>query len=485
MLQIPRQYQSENREQIKDKLRQGFRAPIYVLPTGGGKTFVFCDISERTAARGNRVIILVHRAELLRQASQKLSTIGVNHGIIAPSHSMSGDLVQVASVQTIVRRLDRINEPALIIIDEAHHSIAGNYRKIIDHFPRARLLGVTATPCRLDGHGLGRQAGGYFDCMVQGPTIADLISSGYLSRPVIYAPPTDFSTEGIHIRAGDFAQNEVADRIDKPKITGSAIEHYIRLCSNQPAITFCVSIRHAEHVAQEFNAAGIRTMCIHGKLPDRQREAAIRGLADGTWQNLTSCDLISEGTDIPVVAAGIGLRPTASLGLYMQQVGRILRVYPGKSAAIWLDHVGNCLRHGLPTEPRQWSLDGLKKRKRAEQESNPSVKQCARCFAMFPAGTQICPQCGEPVLSTAGREIKQVDGELRKIEPMSIDEYKKRMARMDRRREEGRANSLEDLLRIADERGYNRQWAYIRWNIKKNRQPRNHQNSPQQELAFA
>jgi superfamily II DNA or RNA helicase len=419
----------------------------------------------------------------LRQASNKLSAIGVNHGIIAPSHSMTGDLVQVASIQTTVRRLDRINEPSLIIIDEAHHSVAGNYRKLVDRFPRARLLGVTATPCRLDGHGLGKQAGGYFDCMVQGPAISDLIAAGYLSKPVIYAPPTDFSTEGIHIRCGDFAQDEVADRIDKPKITGSAIEHYLRLCPGLPAITFCVSIRHAEHVAQEFNAAGIRTMCIHGQLADRQRDAAIRGLADGTWQNLTSCELISEGTDIPVVAAGIGLRPTASLGMYMQQVGRILRIYPGKTSAIWLDHVGNCRRHGLPTDLREWSLDGLKKRKRAEQESSLSVKQCVKCFAMFPASTKVCPQCGEPVVAAAGREIKQVDGELKKIEPMSEQEFREHIARMDRRREEGRANTLEDLIRIADERGYNRQWAYIRWNLKKNRTAV--KQSPQMEMEFA
>lgn len=481
MRATPRQYQAENREQIRQALKSGFRAPLYVLPTGGGKTFVFCDIAEAVAARGNRALILVHRAELLRQASQKLAQIGVDHGIIAPSHSKTGDLVQVASVQTLVRRLDEIPEPNLIIVDECHHSIASAWRKILDYWPRAFILGVTATPCRLDGNGLGKSAGGYFDTMIHGPTIQELINQGFLSRPIVYAPPTDFNTDGIHITRGDFDQKQVNDRIDKPKITGSAIDHYLRLCRGMPAITFCVSISHAEHVAAEFNSCGIKTMCIHGNLSPYQRESAICGLGDGTWQNLTSCDLISEGTDIPIVAAGIGLRPTASLGLYMQQVGRILRVYPGKTSAVWLDHVGNCLRHGLPTDDREWSLEGHKKRKKTTEEQAPKCRQCAKCYAMFSAAINICPQCGEPFIVTVKREINQVSGELVEFDRARVEFMKKQ-----KRMEEGRANSLEDLLRIARERGYSPAWAHIRWNLKRQRYMKTIRDNPvPEELRMA
>jgi superfamily II DNA or RNA helicase len=461
---IPRKYQEQNREQIRESYRSGNKSVLYVLPTGGGKSHVFCDIAQRTAARGNPVVILVHRKNLLDQASRKLDDIGVPHGLIAPGHSMTGDPVQVASIQTFAKRLDYIKKPQLVIIDEAHHCIAGSYRKVLDYFPSAFLLGVTATPCRLDGSGLGRQANGYFDCMVEGPSIRELIDAGFLSQPIVYAPPTDFTTEGLHIQAGDYIKSEVGARIDKPKITGSAIDHYLRLCNGSPAITFCASVQHAEHVAEDFNGHGIRSVCLHGEMPARLQENCIRGLGDGTYQVLTSCDLISEGTDIPICGAGILLRPTASLGLAMQQMRRTLRIYPGKQHSIILDHVGNCLRHGLPDEVRSWSLDGIKRRKRGATDASARLRQCAQCYAVFSVCLVNCPQCGFAAAGGSPREIKQVDGELVKIEKQAQIKA--------RRVEEWQADSLEDFVRIGKERGYAPGWAYIKYNLRKNKKNR-------------
>jgi DNA repair protein RadD len=463
-----RPYQTRDVERLRAAYRSGHRAPLYVLPTGGGKTYTFAYITSQAAARGNRVLILVHRQELLLQSSESLDSIGVDHGLIAPGHTMTTDPVQVASVQTLVRRLDRITPPDLIVIDESHHSGAETWGKILRAFPEARLLGVTATPCRLDGAGLGTVAGGFFDCMVQGPTIMDLIEEGYLSRPKVYAPPTGVDLSGVHTRMGDYVKSEMAAAIDKPKITGSAVEHYRRLCAGVPAIAFCASVAHAEHVAEEFRTAGFRAASIDGGMADGERKGRIRDLGSGGLQILTSCDIISEGTDIPVVGAALLLRPTQSLGLFLQQVGRALRPYPGKQHAVILDHVGNCLRHGLPDEEREWSLEGHKGSRASakSQDVNVRTRQCERCYGVHRPAPR-CPFCGHEYDDAPLPE--QVDGELREI-----DEEQAEFLRRAKRREVGKAvamaNSLAELQALAKEFGYAPGWAWHRWQMKRGRQ---------------
>lgn len=460
-----RDYQLNVVDAVRNGYASGFRSILVVLPTGGGKTVIFCNITERTAMRGNRVMMLVHRQELLTQTSEHLERLGVDHGIIAPGHSMTGDVVQVASVQTLVKRIDRVPPPSLIIVDECHHANASSWRAVIDRWPQAFLLGVTATPCRLDGTGLGRGSGGYFDTMIEGPTVRQLIDDGHLAPPLIYAPPTDLDLSGVHIKMGDYVQSEVAQRIDKPKITGSAIEHYMRLCPGAPAIAFCASVQHAEHVAAEFNAYGIPASSIDGKLPDSVRKSRITGLANGQFKVLTSCNIISEGTDIPVVTAAILLRPTQSLGLYLQQVGRCLRTHPQKTHAIVLDHVGNCLRHGLPDDVRSWSLNARKKKSKADDESEVKFRRCANCFAVFGMSVTHCPQCGTKVSwKPKEREVKQVAGELKLL---SGEDIEKMNAARHARQEQGRAMSLEALRAIAVKRGYRPEWAERVWDAKR------------------
>lgn len=361
-----RPYQVQAVAELRDCYRRGARAPLYQLPTGGGKTVVFCHISEGATKRGKSVWIVVHRQELLYQCSRALEGLGVMHGLIAPGFTPGIEHVQVASVQTLVKRLDsgRAAPPDLIVLDEAHHATAGSWRKIIEACPNSRLLGVTATPVRLDGQGLGVAGGGVFDALVSGPTIPELIAQGFLSPPVVYAPPTQLDLSGVRMVGGDYAQGEIGRRMDKPTITGDVVAHYRRICNGAPAIAFCASVEHAKHVAADFRGAGFRAESLDGKMPDGQRKTLIDELGRGHLNVLTSCDIVSEGTDIPVVMAAILLRPTASMGLYLQQVGRALRPAPGKTRAVILDHVGNCLRHGLPDEDREWSLAGVVRRSR-------------------------------------------------------------------------------------------------------------------------
>lgn len=409
-----RDYQSEGVEKIRDAYRKGFKAPLYQCPTGGGKTLIFSYIAENAASKGKSAFILVHRKELLKQASEKLSQLDVPHGLIAPGHTMTGDPVQIASVYTLARRLDQVREPDLIIVDEAHHSGAGTWELILKRWPNVSILGVTATPIRMDGKGLGVKCGGFYDTLIEGPSVRWLIDNRFLSEIIYYAPDLGVDLSGIHTVMGDFDKKEVNHRLDKPVITGCAIDHYKRICPGVPAIAFCASVKHAEHVAEQFNQAGISAASIDGTLDDKIRTQRILDLAEGRINALASCDIISEGTDIPVVGAAILLRPTKSTGLHLQQVGRALRVYPGKQNAIILDHVGNCRRHGLPDDVRSWSLNGYKQKKKGAAEQELRIKICSVCFAAYRNGIKACPQCGH-IQTCEEREIKQVGGTLKII----------------------------------------------------------------------
>jgi DNA repair protein RadD len=436
-----RDYQATGVEQIRSAYRGGHTHVLYVAPTGSGKTVLFTFIATNAAVRGKRVCVLVHRRELLKQTCERLEH---PHGVINAGFSPNPrELIQVATVQTLVHRLDRYHFD-LLIVDEAHHCQAKTYRKILAANPAARVLGVTATPERLDGRGLGE----LFEVLIEGPSVADLTEAGYLAPAEVFAPSL-ISTEGVHSRAGDFVRSELAVAADRPRITGDVISHYRRHCDQQPAIAFCVSVEHAHHVAEAFQAAGYRAACVHANTPDRERDAALADLAHGDLHVVTNVDLFGEGVDVPVVRAGLLLRPTQSLGLALQQMGRCLRPAPGKENAIILDHAGNCLRHGLPDDPREWTLADKPRRKKGESaDPDVAVRQCPSCFYCHrPRPT--CPKCGFEY-GIKGREVDQVEGELAKVE--------RDPEQLARRREVGKAKDRAALEAIAAARGYRPGW---------------------------
>lgn len=446
-----RPYQESAIEGVREAFRAARRAPLLVAPTGAGKTVMFGFVAQQTASRGKRVLILAHRKELIRQASRKLYDAAVPHGIIAPGHTPTRDLVQVASVQTLGRRLSdpRYSAPDLIVVDEAHHAVAGQWRDIVTAYPQARILGVTATPERLDGKGLGIEAGGIFDALVIGPAVADLVTGGFLTPTRIFAPSEAPDLSGIRTRGGDFEPGALADAMSKATLVGDAVAHYARHTPGQPAILFSPSVAHAEAMAEAFRAAGWRAEAASGSTPPAQRDAAIAGLATGAVQVLCSCDLISEGLDVPAVGAVILMRPTKSLGLYLQQVGRGLRPAPGKTHLTVLDHAGNTLRHGPPEMPRQWSLAGRTKK---DREAVPPTRQCPTCFAVF-APAPACPECGH-VFEVKSREIEHVEGDL----VDATDSMAERWGRHRPLTEVLREARDEDLKAIAKARGYHHGW---------------------------
>lgn len=483
-----RDYQSGLIHELREAYRSGCRAPLAVAPTGAGKTVIFGHIARGVSSKGRRVMILVHRQELLDQTARTLREIDVPHGLIMSARTPDpGQLVQVASVQTLIRRLDRIPAPDLIVIDEGHHGTAGTWRKILEAFPNARVLGVTATPERLDGKGLGVEWGGIYDALVRGPEVADLVRRGFLSQPIYYAPPGVDMT-GAAIRGGDYRREDSEARVDKPTITGDAVEHYRRICPGSPAIAFCASVKHAEHVAEAFRAAGFRAATLDGSLSDADRRERVRDLGSGRLHVMTSCEIVNEGFDVPVVTAAILLRPTASLGLHLQQIGRVLRPAPGKANAIILDHVGNCHRHGLAEEIREWSLDGAAARKRkAKEDAKPRWRQCPKCYAVSePSPT--CPQCGHEYIITS-RDIEQVAGELVMLASVQqcADCEHVHDARdpscpkcghvhdptRARKKEQGRAQTFEELVAVGKRRKYSNPyaWAKFVWRSRQARKP--------------
>jgi DNA repair protein RadD len=437
-----RPYQATLIERTRANFLVGKRSQLLVLPTGGGKTVCFSYMAGRAVEKNLRVWILAHRVELLDQISKTLRQFGVPHGVVAPGYL--GDRrqpVQVASVFTLARRLDRYDAPDLIIVDEAHHAITeSTWGRVITAFPNAKLLGVTATPIRLSGEGLGD----LFQSMVVGPTMRDLIEQGALSPYRLFAP-AGVDLSGVHSRMGDFVRGELAAAVDKPKITGSAVEHYKKLAAGRRAVAFCVSVEHAVHVAEQFRAAGISAQAIDGGMDRGLRASVLAEFSAGRIQVLASCDLISEGFDVPAIEAAILLRPTQSLGLYLQQVGRALRTFPGKDEAIILDHAGNVKRHGLPDEERVWSLEGAPKKKGAQKSEVP-VKTCGACFATVHSAATHC-SCGFE-FPVQRREVEHVEGELQEIDLAT--------AVRQRRQEQGRAQTEADLVAIGRSRGMKR-----------------------------
>ncbi len=404
-----RPYQLQAVNDIRASISAGHHAPLYVLPTGGGKTCVGAEICRSAASKTNRVLFIVHRREIMEQTRAKLATFGISAGLIAPGRPPTADLVQVAMIQTLVRRLAAVRRPDLIIVDEFHHVLPDNsHGRALAYWREVPRVGLTATPCRLDQRGLRDSA----DDLIMGPTVATLVRDGFLSYPVLYAPP-GASSEQYHVRRGDFDMDEQQRAMSARSIVGDVIAHYRRHFNGAPAICFCVNVEHSKLMARQFSDAGYLALPVYGDMADVDRERALRGLATGEVQVVTSCDLISEGFDTPAVTGVILLRRTLSLGLYLQQVGRSLRPFPGKTRAVILDHAGNYTLHGHVMAERRWSLDS--QRRDPRKEKVPETTACPRCYGIFPGHPSKCPACGfefKEAPERKGKSMEVIAGEL-------------------------------------------------------------------------
>jgi len=458
-----RSHQSEAITNLRSAYRAGARSVIIRIPTGGGKTPIMGEITNTARNRGSRVLLLAHRDNLIRQISETLTMFDIPHGRIQPGQPKTADLVQVGSVQSVIRRLDKLHAFDIILQDECHHVAADNqWARIHHHYPDALKIGMTATPYRLDGKGLGVKSGGIYERIIHGPSVRELVKLGYLVPLKLFGPASQIDPNQLSISGGDFTRSDLDAVMEKPKLIGEAVEHYKKHAPGTRALVFCHSVKVATMTAEKFNENGIRADIITGNDSKDEQKRKISALARREIDVLTSVDVVSEGTDIPAVDCGILMRPTASLSLFLQQCGRIMRTTDGKTHGIILDMVGNIARHGLPDHDFEWHLDPTESPNAVgARKSIPNVKQCQKCFQVFERGN-ICPHCGH---EHEGKELPQTAGELAEIKETEIIRKKKQ------RQEQGQAMDLAGLLRLCKKRGWKPGRAYIIFQKRNDRSP--------------
>ena len=372
-------------------MKHHHKRPLVVMPCGAGKTVMFAYMAEQSQSRGNTVWFLVHRRELLDQTIETFQRFNI------PLKT-----IHIGMIATYANHPERYPKPDFIIFDEAHFSMATTWQKLIDQYPEAFIVGLTATPCRLDGKPLGAT----YDDMIVGISTRELIQEGYLSHYRYFAPSVaDLSQLKKH--GSDFDTEQASELLMQRAVYGDVIESYRKYANGLQTICYCSSIKHSEAMVKEFRDAGINAVHFDGNTPAAERKQIVQDFRDKKIQVLCNVDLISVGFDVPDCWCCILLRPTMSTALHIQQAGRALRPQEGKTAII-LDHVGNYTRHGLPDDPREWSLNSkLKSPSRYNSDGTLSVRQCPECYFTFPSGPDVCPNCGAPVRKTQ-EEIKNI-----------------------------------------------------------------------------
>lgn len=442
------------------------RRVLLQAPTGAGKTVLASFMISQTAARGDSAWFICHRAELVEGTSKTFTKFGIRHGIIAAG--ITGNLrepVQICSIDTLKGRLATLKTPRIAIIDEAHHSGAAGWMKVIQWLTDngALIIGLSATPERLDGRGLDD----LFDDLVPGPQPGWLIDNGHLAPYRVFAPHIP-DMKGVRKQMGDFSKKDNAERMDRPKLTGDIIAHWRRYAEGVRTVAFAVNVAHSQHLAESFTLAGIPAAHLDGGTPKAERKRIIEAYADGSIQVLTNVDLFGEGFDLSSIAqrdvtidAVIQARPTQSLSLHLQQVGRALRPAPGKIAII-LDHAGNAMSHGLPDDDREWSLDGKQSRKKAANDNAPPPPMICNSVALHrrkgegcfnairvPLPTH-CPHCGSELEGRGtAKPVEVGDGELREL-----TDADKAQLRAKRNIEQAEAKTLGELVALGQRRGY-------------------------------
>lgn len=454
-----RPYQQELKNQIYNHWNDHQHSNVLtVLPTGAGKTVFFSSI---IAEHAGATCAVAHRQELVSQISLALARNKVRHRIIGPTNVVKmivrlhmeevghsyydpNSRHAVAGVDTLVRRADKLASwlptVKLWVMDEAHHVLQGNkWGKAVNMFPNARGMGVTATPSRADGCGLGSHADGVFDKMFVGPFMRDLINMGYLTDYKLYAPPSSFRRDGIKKvsqTTGDFVASEVSKAVnesslvthDEKQVVGDVVRTYQKLLNGMLTVVFAPDVATATKLEKQYNDAGIPAKCVHGAMPDAERINAVRKFKNREYLVLTSVAIFDEGFDCPAIEAVQDVSATESFGRFVQRAGRMLRLKDGKDFGRYVDHVGNIERHAVLVDHpegtkielchREWTLD--RREKSGGKSEKSAVRACVVCSGTYERYLKACPYCGEPIPEpTAGQRssVEWVDGDLHELDP--------------------------------------------------------------------
>ncbi|EKQ9968121.1 DEAD/DEAH box helicase [Listeria monocytogenes] len=409
------------------------------LRLGAGKSVILSEIIRMTTHNKNNVLFLVHRKELIDQIRNTLTMNDVDM-----------NFVNLGMVQTVVRRLEKTSEPALIIIDESHHVLANSYKKIINHFSNAKVVGFTATPVRINGGGLGD----INDTLIEKVNAKWLIENSFLS-PYKYFAPEVIQTSNLDIkRTGEYDITQLDDQFNQRKVWGDVIKHYQKLADGQQAILYASSLYQSQKMAASFEQVGITAAHIDGKTPKAERDHIIQQFRNGEIKVLCNLDLIGEGFDVPDCSTVIMLRPTQSLSLYIQQSMRGMRYRPEKTSII-IDHVGNVSRFGLPDMERTWTLEP-KKGSNSKKAEAP-VKICPDCFMTVLSSNKQCEHCGhefkveaKPIQIDDAAELQEITEPIFQVDYSSPNDCK----------------NMKELYEYAKQHNYKRGWAYHQGKVR-------------------
>lgn len=467
-----RGYQQKVVDDVIREIKRGNTKILIQLGTGGGKTAIASNIAKGASDKGNGSFFICHRREIVDQTFKTYLANELEASFIMGGRSVNlENNIQIANIATLVNRLDKYKKPRIIIWDECHHLAASNWTRVFDAYPDAIHIGLTATPCRLDGKPLNT----FFEIMVKGPTLRKLMDEGYLVNYEYFAP-SKIDLKKLTKGKGDYTKKSLETADFRGKLIGDNITHYKKMAMGKRNVIFAVSIKHSKEIVQRYKDEGIPAAHLDGDVLAKERRETIEKFDKGEILILSNVDLFGEGFDLPNIEVVSLLRPTQSLSLYMQMVGRGLRtvysqgfdlstkegrlnaiLHSDKQKLLILDHANNYDQHGMPDDDRIWTLSKEKPRN-VTREKNEGVpmKRCPECFyAHDPA--LVCPNCGH-TYEADGRTVKEIAGELVLIGSRQEKEAKKQEIII--------ADCLLDLVIIEKERGYAHGWAEINWDEK-------------------
>jgi superfamily II DNA or RNA helicase len=440
-----RSYQAAAVCALREMYKDGARKICVVAPTGAGKTVIAAHLVQSAHGLGKASLFVAHRMELLDQLRKVLQSCGLSVGMIKAGQPEDRTAaIQLASIQTLVRR--ELPPADLVIVDEAHRAIAKSYR-CLSHYPLQ--LGLTATPWRLDGKGLGD----VYDYLLEVSRPSELVRDGWLIDPKIYAPSQPM--ESPRSNSYDYTLAECDRVMNHSHLIGDIVEHWTRLADRRSTVCFASGINHSRAIMERFQAAGVTCSHVDGSTSDVDREKILLDLAEGRTQIVSNVDIITEGYDLPRLSCAIMARPTLSLSKFLQMAGRIMRPLDGKSDALILDHAGCSVRHGFPADDRDWQLIGREDRRRRQ-----SARVCSYCFSVCRPAIKVCDHCGKPfpIKHRPRKPKKEKAGELVRVEIAKI-----------RSRKTSKSIKLQTLLslqKIARQRGYKPGWASVQYKLR-------------------
>ena len=393
---VLRTYQADSIQKARDAFARGMRRILLQAETGSGKTEMAVHMTQKALDKGSRVMFIASGRRLVGQAAERFTAYGINCGILMAGEDYTPAAVQVASKETLISWIKRhkfdLNEPNIVFVDECHEAMTAGWMKLLTLWQTTVVIGLTATPARSDGRGLGD----YFQTMICTVPPSQLIAEKWLVPCRVFSPFRP-DLKGVKLTAGDYNKKQLAARMDKPVIVGNVVQHWKDHAQGRPTLVFAVNIAHSMHLVEQFLADDVSAKHMDANTSDDDRKTIYRQLRDGEISVICSVGVNTRGVDLPFASCLVIVRPTKSFVLFRQMLGRGKRPADGKRDCLVFDHAGAVYRHGMPDEDIDWTLDSSQKiqdkNAKANKGGESNVLTCPKCHCQF-SKSLVCPECG-------------------------------------------------------------------------------------------